>query len=423
KDQALEILQIEAAEKDQAVSEMEATIQHDHQVYMEIINSKSWRLIQNFQAIRLKLIPRGGKLEHLIKMSSRAPGVLKTEGLRSFLKSGWRELNELARMRAETGIEASQEQLSLSYYISDCGECPSPAITIILLEDAQYPHVNGGRLKKWVQKQTATSLVEIAVWNKSSGAAWLYDSPEDQWDAPDLTSFLDALHTRYVCVASPDLLTQDETYLEVNLIALETESLTFTVNLRGSAEWAKKDIEQGFLPGDHTSPLLRQMVRKEYLGDDFTLDFSAVFAAGDGSSFLAGKVILHTTNNLDKDGTLAFATQINECDCTLYENKILLKSKSEAGWGSVIHDLCTVDTVLPIKPELSHIPTVIMVHPFLAVGGAEQVHLKVMQNLAGRIRFAVVTFEALDPELGTTADAFRQTTPFVYSLPDYLEPT
>jgi glycosyltransferase involved in cell wall biosynthesis len=61
-----------------------------------------------------------------------------------------------------------------------------------------------------------------------------------------------------------------------------------------------------------------------------------------------------------------------------------------------------------------------LVMPFLAVGGAEQIALKVMHNLKDQIRFAVVSFEQLNPELGTTADAFRQVTPFVYTIPDFM---
>jgi glycosyltransferase involved in cell wall biosynthesis len=59
--------------------------------------------------------------------------------------------------------------------------------------------------------------------------------------------------------------------------------------------------------------------------------------------------------------------------------------------------------------------------PFLAVGGAEKIALKVMQNLAGQVRFVVLTFDALNAALGSMVDAFRQVTPYVYTLPDFTQ--
>ena len=65
-------------------------------------------------------------------------------------------------------------------------------------------------------------------------------------------------------------------------------------------------------------------------------------------------------------------------------------------------------------------PTVLMVMPFLAVGGAERIAIDMMRSLAGKIRFIIATIEPLDPALGSTAEEFRRITPYIYSFPDFL---
>jgi glycosyltransferase involved in cell wall biosynthesis len=192
------------------------------------------------------------------------------------------------------------------------------------------------------------------------------------------------------------------------------------VNLKGHAAWAIQQLEQGFLPGDETTPLLRQIVAKDCLREDFTLDLSARMEGSEDHPEIIGKVIAHTTNHHDVQSLLPFQARLPGGDFHVDRNEILIRSDPHLPWKTAPHVLHPLDTVIPAAPAPGDLPMVIMIMPFLAVGGAEQIALKVMHNLKDQIRFAVVSFEPLDPELGTTADAFRQVTPYVYNITDFM---
>jgi glycosyltransferase involved in cell wall biosynthesis len=132
-----------------------------------------------------------------------------------------------------------------------------------------------------------------------------------------------------------------------------------------------------------------------------------------------GKILLHTTNAKDQEGDWQFQ-EAAEPRLYVTGRHFYVKGESMPEQAFLSQQLLPVHQVMPALPEPSDLPTVIMVMPFLAVGGAEKIALKIMECLADRIRFIVLTFDPLDAGLGTTADQFRQITPYVYMLPDYL---
>ena len=403
------------------LEEKEKAFQNANAAYTELVNSRSWRLVQILQRIRLKLIPRGGRLERLLSLSMHAPGVYRREGMRSFLRSAWREMRSIsspapALSRAQPGYLHTIATL-------DATQCHLPAVTVVILLAPWMPAVSEQAVAAWLGAQSYPQLAYIAVWELPAGMARLLGSRDDKkWRAVDMQAFLDGLSTPYVCMASQDLLEQEQTYLEANLLALESEALAFTINLRSQAAWAVEQLAQGNLPGETTLPLLRQIARRDCLGENFSLDLSAWLANHGSSPRVAGKALWHTSYAWDVQESLPFRTQIYGGEVTFEEMYFLAGASSGEITQPVLHGIRPVDAAVPAEPVPSALPTVVMVMPFLAMGGAEQIHLQVMCQLKGRLRFAVVTCEPLDPELGTTADAFRRITPFVYTLPDYLDP-
>jgi glycosyltransferase involved in cell wall biosynthesis len=77
---------------------------------------------------------------------------------------------------------------------------------------------------------------------------------------------------------------------------------------------------------------------------------------------------------------------------------------------------------MPADVVHADLPTVLLLTQFFAVGGAERVALDMMRSLKERIRFVVMSLDKHQSALGTTVDAFRQLTPYVYCMPDYLSP-
>jgi GT2 family glycosyltransferase len=67
-------LRRQVSERDRRLAEKEAVIQ-------EILNSRSWRLIQRFQNVRLRLIPRGSRREQHMYSAMRGLKLLRRSGL------------------------------------------------------------------------------------------------------------------------------------------------------------------------------------------------------------------------------------------------------------------------------------------------------------------------------------------------------
>lgn len=82
--------------------------------------------------------------------------------------------------------------------------------------------------------------------------------------------------------------------------------------------------------------------------------------------------------------------------------------------------------LLPIDRRLASLPvvsgprTVLVLLPFLAIGGAERLLIDLLPGLVPRYRVLVVTLEPHRQELGQTVDAVRAHTPHVYTLGDWL---
>jgi len=384
-------------------------------------SGNSWRLVQALRGFKLQIIPPGGVRDRFLRAGRGGLSLWRTHGFRALIRRvGEKTARGLARPQGEhppvvaSTVADDRPSIHMSAHPGEL--CPIPAIDVVVIEDGSFG-VAARDVQKWCQAQTCPGI-ELVVWSRQDSLAWRNDAPQEPWSAPDLRTLRQGLGGRYICVASPDLLEQDATFLEVNLLALETERLAFAVNVFGNEGWALKKLEQGLLPGDPASPLLRQVVRKDSLGDRFTLDVSEFLRQGHP---VIGKLIVHTANRIDDEGSLAFKTRIGAAEIVVAGRHILGYSEASRERTAVSHLTHPVDTVLAARPVLSELPTVLVVLPFLAIGGAERLLLRVMRHLKERIRFLIVTVDRHDAALGTTTDEFRQITPYVYNLYDYLE--
>jgi glycosyltransferase involved in cell wall biosynthesis len=463
------LLSSQNAEKDQRIGELDRSLQQLHQVYYEILTSRSWRLMRQFQRIRLKLIPKDGRLERMLKKGVQAPSYIRREGFRAFLQAGWRELQnptptpavlvpKLTNLEPQTEY-ASQDDAdsipaSLPIRITERSACQLPAIGVVVLIDPT-PDQNGisqpelKAVQAWLALQTCAWVTCLCAWNRVAGIAWIVSNSHDvedgeidsarlRWSAENSESFLKGFPASYICFASDDLLAQEPTYLETNLIALETEALIFTVNLRGDAQWATRLINKGLLPGNSKQPALRQLIRRDCLGENLDIDLSTWLRKRNGAPGVVGKILFLITNQEDPPDSLPFDNRVISKSTAVPTNEraeylkapqsllvgrnILARSRSDVSWNTISLGLFTLDAVLPYEPQPSEIPTIIIVMPFLAVGGAETIHYKIFRELKERLRIIVLTFEDFNRQLGTTADEFREITPYVYDLANFINP-
>jgi glycosyltransferase involved in cell wall biosynthesis len=406
-----------------------------YELYQEILQSRSWKLLEKLYRLRIRFIPKGSRRERLLGGIYRSFVVLRNLGIRATMKQLRREVSLFAKGQQPVTQPAPMELKLILFtgLIPNEARSSLPAISIIVFDDEASPQVDSERVLKWAQEQTLSNGIDVVIWNKKNALAqrWTHHQIQDnQWDAPDVHSLIQGLKTKYICLASEDLLQQDEIYLEINLIALETERLAYTVNLRGLATWATQKLEQGLLPGSQSQPLLRQVVLKECVSEDFSLDLSPwldkshIFSeelqeiVNKTDVQIPGKLINMTTNFSDQEGSLPFEQKIGNCLTLL--DQYLIRYPDEGSYAKkILHVLLPADMLSQVDVLPSPLPTVIVIMPFLAVGGAEQIALNVMQELKDQVRFAVVSFEPFGKELGTTADSFRDITPLVYTLPDF----
>jgi len=99
-----------------------------------------------------------------------------------------------------------------------------------------------------------------------------------------------------------------------------------------------------------------------------------------------------------------------------------MASPAESGIRGFARVMYSLESVIPYEKIPSEKPTVILAMTFLAVGGAEQLALNIIERLSDKVRFVVVSTDEMDPSQGTLVESFRDITPFVYMLPDFVDP-
>jgi len=412
------------AAEEEAANTLQARVDSQEH-YGEVLNeqllairgSTGWKLLELVYSVRLILAPRGSRRERWLRSGIQSLRIFRQIGLRAF---GRKILSTSMQNQPAQPAQDSLGLTPITLTVVEGERCPVPAISVVIEKNVILPDLDEEAVLTWVKKQTLQTI-ELIVWDRKSGTAWNKENPEHSREALNVKALCQILNGRYLCIASQDLLSQNEVYLETNLIALESERLVFTVNTLGDSGWAMRHLHKGYLPGSRLQPLFRLVVRKNYVDDNFSLDLAAWTDKRQGRPGVAGKLIAHTTSQAE-DAPFPIQTSIGDMEAKLQVHSILIRPKSEAPWEPVAHLLRSVDQVMPTSASFSEQPTVILAMQFLAVGGAERVALDVVRGLRHKVRFIVIALEAHDSALGTTADAFRQLTPYVYIAPDYLAP-
>lgn len=415
-------LKTEIGDRDQSIQELNKIISEKDlliHIYNEQIsaihNSTGWKLLEALYKIRLILVPRGSWRERFMHLTLRSLSVLKNLGVRAML-SWWR-----ANLGGRSAVEPASPPQTLTAQVVKEGEtCPIPTISVVIEENVLKPVLDQQQVLDWISQQTLKSI-EIVLWERDAGIARVLTSPGKKWQASDVKTLCQGVDGRYICMASVDLLRQSNTYLEENLAALESEALIFTVNTLGNSQWATRHLHLERLPGHQIEPLFRLVVRKEYLQEEFSIDLSARVEKMHGKPSVVGKLIPHTTSNAEPEDAFILDTKIGDVEAIQQERHILARAKIDGEWEQTGNILYAPDSVLPRSPEPFGGPTVFVIMPFLAVGGAEQLALHILSNLKDKMRFVVIALDELDPALGTLTDAFRKQTPYVYSIPDFLD--
>jgi glycosyltransferase involved in cell wall biosynthesis len=93
-----------------------------------------------------------------------------------------------------------------------------------------------------------------------------------------------------------------------------------------------------------------------------------------------------------------------------------------AGGGTIPHPIAPVGETLGAAARPDGRTTVLLLLPYVAVGGVEKLTLDMMRSLGEGYRWVVVSLVPHDPLLGNRLEEFRALTPHVYLLGEALPP-
>jgi len=413
------------------INSIKAELLTKEQLLQEIFASPGWKLITLIRAIRSRIAPPGSLRERVV----------------------FRAESSLYRLIARLRIIARNARPTVdSQSASDLAK-PMPPLTspltqpLISIVVESSNKVDARSVQAWIDNQTYPSA-EVVVWERTAARACRIGSEDDCWEASTLQSLIDGLRGAYVCLATPNLLQETETCLENALIALESEALIFAIIWQGDPSSVKQWLRLGWIPKISEYPCV-YIVRKDAVREDFLPDLLNIPIHG--QPVVVGKIISRPVNrkvveetppsdaglgvsvaepahvvlsNLGKISPAFHLHASNRID--IRENDILLlpttegEQKSETSSYPTHSDRKVI--ALPPLPHKDSRPAVLVVMPFLAVGGAERLTLEVMYQLKEEICFILATVEQHNPALGTTAEMFYQITPYVFNTFDWLSP-
>ena len=375
-------------------------------------NSLGWRFVQAVTPLRYRLAPAGSAREAWLWRLLHAAQRLRDEGLAGGLQalgtppsSASQELPHITDLRGH----------SFPVLVNPGHPHEPPALAVLLING----QVSRAQLQQWLEAQTLPS-VPIVEWQ--TGQLVVHTGGEQQsrnLPATSLAEALQRLSIPFLAPATPWLLEQPPTYLEEHLTVLLSEELLLTMVLTqnaGEVTWA---LARQTLPAHVQFPWAHVVVHREIIRDDGSLDLGCCQPPPEGSR-VVGKILFRPERS-SPERCYADSLEIQGPSLHLegqYLYALAPTTKAQAPWPT--HPLHPVDTVLPWSPEPTDRPTIFLIFPFLAVGGAEQVHLYMLRELRQDARFVVISLEPHTPGIGTTIENFRQYTPYVYTAGDFV---
>ncbi|MEM4235397.1 MAG: hypothetical protein QXU75_09685, partial [Candidatus Methanomethylicaceae archaeon] len=410
----------ELNEKQRIISSLSFELERISRDLGAITQSSGWHLLKILYHIRLKIAPHRSQREKVLAKGKQILGALYRL-ISNFIK---------ARALGDTQVSSlslsSRERENIIFALETTLPVQSPAIAVLVEKAAYLPVMDETVVFDWIRTQTLKGC-QIVIWDRETQIAKIRDhNGEKVQRAKNLEELCNFIRPGYICVASNDLIKQHATYLEENLVALASHNLLFTLNVNGFSDWPVRHIEQGCLPGNRINPFLRAVVKKDYIRNNYSLDLPKWKNAQLKLPAIAGRLLHHTTSMIDPEVNIPMETSVvrgnDEAQLRVHHNYIILDDKNSTESAILEFPLHLPELFMSRETDVDSRPTVFLLQPFLAIGGAENLAIQIIKQLRQLIRFVVISIETLSETLGTTSDNFRELTPFVYNFADFLEP-
>jgi glycosyltransferase involved in cell wall biosynthesis len=312
----------------------------------------------------------------------------------------WPVVRALARRARRAVAHAlGLEGPELLFLPAPAAPWPGPLVSAVVPAD-RVPREELPEVLSALRRQTLRGI-ETVHWEPATRTARVVDAPADEWHVAPGTDLGSTLLGKFAFAATAAVATLPAAYLESNAIALEGGGLEFALNVFGG-------IGEG----------PRVVARAECLGEDLALSPERIPPRG-GASPVVGRVLLHPAAGGAVGPRPSAGTLPSERFRFLPRERCLLAREGHTPYR-VLHVVASLDTVLPLDVIPAARPRVLVLFPYLAVGGAEKLTLDVLGSLRSRYEFVVAAVEPADPSLGSMAAEYRTVTPYVYLLPDLV---
>jgi glycosyltransferase involved in cell wall biosynthesis len=299
--------------------------------------------------------------------------------------------------------------------LADGKPWPGPVLSLVV--DAT--RADAGEIARFVSGWSCALPTEIVLWDSLLRRATLAGT-SDSWSVGRDLRLAGTLHGKYAWVVPPTASRFPSTFLDLNLFALEGEQLDFTINAFAAPGQAEQAFDRARLPGRRRDDVSLIVGRAELLDDQLAWRLESTLPAN-GEVKVVGRFVCHPAEAAvpgpdswpGEEALVADLVRAGPC---------LVGGLRTPGEGTRAEEvLRTIDTMMG-SPRRSATPDrVLVIFPFLAVGGAETQMLEVLQRLRDRFEFVVATTDPLAASLGSMLGDFLRVVPHVYCLPEAID--
>ncbi|MCS7055083.1 MAG: glycosyltransferase [Thermoflexales bacterium] len=373
----------------QAYEESQRKLQWAEQKLAVIESGPGWQLLAKIWPIRRALIPPGSVRERAFKQL-----VAKLTGNSPQLFSSSPSLPPVSVSSSSQTVTVSTGQTQRD---PQCPDLTPPEVSLVVLAEPDEAR----SVMPWIAAQT-WKADEVLFYSHKEQQAYDLETGR-RYQAHSLPILLESSKGRYIGFVTKQHTALPATYVEQNVIALESERIAFAVN--ASVAQIVGRLNTGL-------SLSSLFLRKERLCSGERADLC--LCVNELSRGAVGKVI---PSRLVLEDQLEIQLKL-DIPVTLKGNYVV---GGEALSPAV--SLCPFDQLSEVVPHrFSSKPVVVIVFPFIAVGGAERIALDMMRFLKHEIDFVVVATDPALPNTGSMVDLFREVVARTYVLEDFLHP-
>jgi hypothetical protein len=160
-----DLLERQVGSLEEQVVERDQAVQAAYELYLDILNSNGWKLMQMLFGIRRWLIPLDSRRERIARLVLRDLRSIKAGGIKALPRGLARLARDLFRGEAAVAAPAPSPQ-TLNAALVPGLKVSTPGISILILQDGTMIRPDEQAIREWVSSQTYKD-VDIITWDSA----------------------------------------------------------------------------------------------------------------------------------------------------------------------------------------------------------------------------------------------------------------